>query len=254
MPGEPISGLEWLVLEGDLPRRAGVLLFTKPPRAGRVKTRLIGELSGEQAAELHAAFLGDVEESLRRGTFELCIAWALDAGDPFPPDPATTGLTSATAGFRQQGEDLGERLFAGLERMAESYAMVAAVGSDSPEIGPEIVEDGFARLAAGADVVIGPTPDGGYYLIGARRETLCRELFDGIAWSTESVLKETRERCRELGLAVELLPEISDVDVAEDLRRLARRLGATGGGAPRTRALLTAWGRLPPTTDARGKA
>jgi hypothetical protein len=239
------------VFEGDLSRQACVLLFTKPPRAGRVKTRLIGELSGGQAAELHAAFLGDVEESLCRGAFELRIAWALDAGEPLPA-AAKTRLTAApaTAAFRQQGEDLGERLYNGLRRMAQSYAMVAAVGSDSPELGPEIVEEGFARLAAGAGVVIGPTRDGGYYLIGMRREALCRELFDGIAWSTESVLDQTRERCRELGLTVELLPEIDDVDVAEDLRRLARRLGAAGGRAPRTRALLKAWGRLPATADA----
>ncbi|MEE8525363.1 MAG: TIGR04282 family arsenosugar biosynthesis glycosyltransferase [Thermoanaerobaculia bacterium] len=234
------------MFEGDLSHRACVLLFTKPPRPGRVKTRLIGELSAEEAAELHAAFLGDIEESLRRGGFGLCVAWALDAGDPLPAGPATTTSTAAaTAGFRQQGEDLGARLYNGLRRMADSYEMIAAVGSDSPELGPEIVEDAFARLAAGTDVVIGPTRDGGYYLIGVRRETLRRELFDGIAWSTESVLDQTRESCRELGLAVELLPEIDDVDVGEDLRRLARRLGAAGDPPPRTRALLAAWGRIP---------
>jgi len=242
------------VFEGDLSRRACVLLFTKPPRAGRVKTRLIGELSADQAAELHAAFLGDVEESLRRGSFELRIAWALDPEDPLPAVTAAVGGTAAkTGGFRQQGEDLGARLYHGLRRMAEGFEIVAAVGSDAPEIEPEIVEDAFARLAAGAEVVIGPTRDGGYYLIGLRRETLRRELFDGIAWSTESVLDQTRTRCRELGLAVELLPAIDDVDVGEDLRRLARRLSGDGGGPPRTRALLEAWGRIPAAAGRDGR-
>jgi uncharacterized protein len=234
------------VPEGNLSHPACVLLFTKPPRPGRVKTRLIGELSAEQAAELHAAFLGDVEASLRRGRFGLRIAWALEAGEPVPAGVSET----AADGIRQRGEDLGARLYDGLWRTADGFELVAAVGSDAPELRPEIVEDAFARLAAGADVVVGPTPDGGYYLIGLRRETLRRELFDGIAWSTDSVLDQTRARCRELGLALELLPEIEDVDVAEDLRRLARRLSAAAeGGPPRTRALLAAWGRIPAAAE-----
>lgn len=230
------------MLEEDLSRRACVLLFTKPPRPGRVKTRLIGELGAEQAAELHTAFLGDVAESLRRGRFELRVAWALEAGESIPDD---LEATAGAAGFRQRGEDLGARLYDGLLRTADRFDLLAAVGSDSPELCHEVVEEAFARLAGGADVVLGPTRDGGYYLIGLRRETLRRELFDGVAWSTEAVLEQTRARCRELEMEVELLAEIEDVDVAEDLQRLARRLSADGGGAPRTRALLAAWDRIP---------
>ncbi len=224
---------------------ACVLVYTKPARPGRVKTRLVGDragggLSAAAAAELHGAFLGDVVESLRRGRFELRLAWALEPGDRDPE--AFLGVP----GFRQRGEDLGARLDHGLRRAARRCELVAAVGSDHPELAPATVEDGLRRLAAGADVVLGPTPDGGYYLIGLRRDALRRELFDGIAWSTESVLAETLERCRELGLSVELLPAGHDVDVADDLRRLALRLGAAEGTvAPRTRALLAAWGRLP---------
>ncbi len=239
------------MIEAKAPQGACVLLFTKPPRPGRVKTRLIGELSAEEAAELHAAFLGDVGESLSQGRFELRIAWALDEGEPQPTEETilvgamVPSVVAAKAGFRQQGEDLGERLYHGLRRAADRFEMLAAVGSDSPELRADTVEDAFARLAAGADVALGPTRDGGYYLIALRRQSVRRELFEGIAWSTESVLEQTHQRCRELGLKVELLPVVDDVDVEEDLHGLSCRLTAGGEGSPRTRALLTAWGRLP---------
>ncbi len=229
---------------------ACVLLYTKPARPGKVKTRLVGDraaggLTAAAAAELHGAFLADVVDSLARGRFELRLAWALEPGDG-DPGSGRPGEFLGIPGFRQRGKDLGERLFDGLCRAARRSELVAAVGSDHPELTPATVEDGFRRLAAGADVVLGPTPDGGYYLIGLSRAALRRELFDGIAWSTESVLAETRSRCRELGLAVELLPAGHDVDVADDLRQLALRLAAAAETvAPRTRALLAAWGRLP---------
>ena len=230
-------------MSDDLSHTACILLYTKPARPGKIKTRLVadgggGGLSCAEAAELHAAFLGDVAESLARGRFRLEVAWALQPGEELADD---LGLP----GFRQRGEDLGERLYHGLERAGRRFERVAAVGSDHPELAPETVEDGFRRLAAGADVVLGPVPDGGYYLIGLHRRAIRRELFDGIAWSTAAVLAETQERCRRLGLAVELLPAGHDVDTASDLRRLAARLAAAGPTvAPRTRALLAAWGRL----------
>lgn len=223
--------------------RSAVVLFTKPPRAGKVKTRLIGELSAEQAAELHGAFLADTVDSLSRGDFELHLAWALDGADGSGPDGKLPSRPASS--FRQQGGDLGERMFHGLRRAAARHPRVAAVGSDSPELDATTVEDAFLRLAAGADVVIGPTRDGGYYLIALDRAALRRELFEGVAWSTESVLADTLARCRELGLRVELLPVIEDVDVAEDLRLLAERLSTGGRACARTAALLAAWGRLP---------
>lgn len=215
--------------------REAVLLFTKPARPGRVKTRLVGELTAGEAARLHAAFRDDLLERLALGGFHLEIAWALDDGEEVPAGPFP--------GKRQVGEDLGERLFHGLSGAARRFDAVAAVGSDHPELGPETVEDAFRRLAAGADLVLGPVPDGGYFLIGLHRHAVCRELFEGIAWSTETVLEETLARARKLGLGTELLPEGHDVDRPEDLAALARRL-VSNDGCPRTRDLLESWGRL----------
>lgn len=223
-----------------------MLLFTKPARPGSVKTRLIGELSAEQAAEIHAAFLDDLSERLHRGNFHLRFAWALAAGEELPAAVAA----GAADNVRQVDGDLGDRLFDGLAAAAESFAAVAAVGSDHPELELETVEEAFRRLESGADAVFGPTEDGGYYLIGLSRGAIRREIFDGIPWSTGEVFSESQERCERLGLTVELLPRGHDVDVAEDLRRLAARLAAAGQGSPtratchRTRALLVEWGWL----------
>ena len=221
------------------PSERCVLLYTKPARPGRVKTRLIGELSAEQAAELHAAFLGDLSERLVDGRFHLQVAWALDGNEPFP-----TGLVAGGEAIRQAGNDLGSRLYHGLAAAAERFTAVAAVGSDHPELEPETVERAFAALAAGSDAAFGPVSDGGYYLVALRREAVRRELFEDIPWSTGEVLEESLERCRQLGLAVALLPAGYDVDVADDLRRLAARLKATPGGCPRTRDVLSRWGWL----------
>ncbi len=214
-------------------------LFTKPARPGAVKTRLIGALAPEQAAELHAAFRDDLLERLERGRFELRIAWALEDGE---------GLPGASApGLRQVGSDLGERLFHALSQSAASFESVAAVGSDHPLLTVRAVEEAFERLEAGADVVLGPASDGGYYLVAARAASLHRRLFSDLPWSTSRVLALTLERCRELALEVELLAEASDVDTPDDLRLLSRALAEPGGDdppCPRTRRLLDSWGRL----------
>lgn len=229
------------------------VLYTKPARPGKVKTRLIGELSAAQTAELHTAFLADVLHCLSRGRFQTRIAWALDSGEGRWDDSsmlAELGLPGVKS-FRQSGADLGARLAAGLGRAASDFEYVMAVGSDHPELLTATVEDGFRRLAGEADVVLGPTADGGYYLIALAGRALRSELFEGIAWSTDKVLEQTVERCAARGLRVSLLPPGHDIDVADDLEALINRLGRAPG-CDRTRALLTAWGRLPRPSPVEG--
>ncbi len=214
-----------------------LLLFTKPAREGRVKTRLIGDLTPAQAAALHAAFLDDLLDRLRAGDFELRLAWALDSEEAVPSGPLP--------GVRQEGDDLGTRLYRTLSDAAAEARAVMALGSDHPTLPLEIVHRAFETVERGADVVLGPAEDGGYYLIALEREAVVPRLFEGIAWSTDQVLAATLDRCRELGLAVELLPEASDVDTPEDLRRLAARMAEEGDlGCPRTHALLASLGLL----------
>lgn len=228
-----------------LVRDACLLLFTKPARPGRVKTRLIGSrvegceavLTPEQAADLHHAFLEDLTERLATGRFDLTLAWALDDGETLPDSKHTS--------VRQAGEDLGERLFEALSGAAERHRLVGAVGSDHPELALEDLERGFSLLRGGVDVVLGPATDGGYYFVGVRAESLRREVFAGIEWSTPEVLEATLERCRDLSLSLMLLREGSDVDTPEDLDRLSRRLESPrdplSGECPRTAELLRQW-------------
>ena len=193
-------------------------------------------MTPDQAAELHAAFLADLLERLQRGSFQVQIAWAIETNEPLPG--------SSSPGFRQEGADLGERLYRGLRRLAGEYPLVAAVGSDHPDLPIERPAEAFARLEQGADVVLGPAQDGGYYLIAVSRQALGRALFSGIPWSTGRVLEATLQRCRQQGLAVELLGRESDVDTPADLERLAASLAARPAHCPRTQRLLTTWGRM----------
>lgn len=232
-----------------------LLLFSKPAIPGRVKTRLAPELGETGAAELHAAFVRDVVSNLSRGDYTLRILWALEPGSP-PPSELVPVEAGEVEWRRQAGDDLGDRLFRALRAAAEDAELVGAVGSDHPEIDPVQVEDAFRRLESedggleygGADVALGPVPDGGYYLIAMRRDAVRRRLFEDIPWSTEEVFERTAERCRELGLRLATLPPGHDVDVAKDLDDLVARLSpSSSGGAercPATCALLERWGRL----------
>jgi rSAM/selenodomain-associated transferase 1 len=214
-----------------------VLVFSKPALPGKVKTRLIGELSAVQAAALHAAFLDDLLGRLERGRFDLRLAWAVDSAEPLP--------VSSVPALRQSGGDLGHRLFRGLSEVAREFPAVGAIGSDHPDIPLSLVHQAFDKLVGGADVALGPADDGGYYLIALRREALRPEIFQEVPWSSSDVLEVTLDHCRELDLKVALLPTGSDVDTPADLDRLCRRLREKAAiDCPRTRRLLWSWGRL----------
>lgn len=226
----------------ELSASRAVLLVTKPAVAGRVKTRLTGALTAGQAAELHAAFLGDLVERLSGATFALIPVWAVEADEPIPEMPP--------GGRRQVEGDLGERLRHSFTEHfltrgnEEDTGFAVAIGSDLPQLEPQRIDRAFAALVSGADVVLGPAVDGGYYLIGLRAEALRVPLFEEMAWSTDAVLAQTLARCRAAGLEAALLPEEEDIDTADALDRFAGRLAAGELAAcRRTSALLALWGR-----------
>jgi uncharacterized protein len=208
-----------------------VLLLTKRAVPGRVKTRLVGRLSPDDAARLHAAFLDDLHEALCARGHRVVPFWALDAGETVPRHPP--------GGRRQVAGDLGARLLAAFRAVAGGARWAAAVGSDHPDLPVERVGQAFAALDAGADLALGPARDGGCYLLAAAPERVVPDLFDGVEWSTPAVLAQTLERARRLGWRVALLEPHEDVDTPDDLDRLAARLAASGPAVcPRTSALL----------------
>jgi rSAM/selenodomain-associated transferase 1 len=207
------------------PVDAALALFAKAPLPGRVKTRLVPPLTPEEAAGVARALLLATIESL---VAALPARWTL-----FLDGPPDDGLRARAAArdleiVNQASGDLGARLGEAFRRLRAAGARrVIALGADGPTLPPERLADAIDALAA-CDVVLGPTEDGGYYLVGSAVEG--EEIFREIPWSTGAVLATTLDRAAEAGLSVRLLPPWYDVDSMGDLRRL--RGEVSGGDAP----------------------
>jgi rSAM/selenodomain-associated transferase 1 len=219
-----------------------LIVFVKEPRPGAAKTRLIPMLGPERAADLYRRLAA---EEIRRTTprgreYERLFFYA--------PAEAETALREWLPGetlLPQQGDDLGARMSAAFaEAFRRGAARVAIVGTDAPFVARETVLEAFRGLAR-HDLVLGPSHDGGYYLLAVDRPR--PELFRGIAWSTRSVLSATVERAGRLGLAVRLIEPLRDIDTIEDLRAEWPRLEPLLAAAPDLAAAVrAALGGLPP--------
>jgi uncharacterized protein len=216
-------------------KAVAVTIMAKAPRAGEVKTRLCPPLSLADAAELYRRFLLDkIEQVATLKAASLAIAYT-------PPE-ARAFFEEVAPGFvlvQQRGADLGGRLANSLgELMARGHAGAMAIDSDTPTLPVGFLQQAVDLVATPeVDVVLGPTHDGGYYLIGLR--AMHRELFEAMAWSTSAVLPETIRRADAKGLRIACLPPWYDIDTPEDLARLRAEMAAPGGNAPRhTRTFL----------------
>jgi rSAM/selenodomain-associated transferase 1 len=228
--------------------RPGLIVMAKQPMAGLAKTRLCPPLTQEQAAGLADAFLVDIVANAQRADCaEVVLAIAPDTADAwfaqrFP------GL----ARIVQLGADLGERLSGVFEAAwSRRYCPCVVIGADSPDLPPERLRAAFTALRSGpegADLVLGPAEDGGYYLIGLKGKP--PDLFREIAWSSEQVLAQTLARAEALDLRVHLLPNWYDIDTVADLERLRAGLATTRPDqCPATRAQLDKVTMLPSGAD-----
>lgn len=214
--------------------RQALFVMAKDPRAGQVKTRLCPPLTPEVAARLYQCFLLDVLDLVAGLP-------GVDSVVAFSPAEAQEEFSRLTSGrfhlVPQEGADLGARLENSFRVLfQQGYTRVAAVSTDTPDLPGEYLQEAFFRLRD-ARVVLGPCPDGGYYLIGLSSPT--PELFHDMPWSTDRVVPETDARVKRMGLALSYLPEWHDVDTATDLDRLVRELTGgkqSGSRAPRTAA------------------
>ena len=211
-----------------------LLVVAKRPAPGRTKTRLTPPLSPVQAAALYECFLRDTLDLVRRLSG---VAPAI----AYLPAEERAYFEALAPDFElvlQEGADLGERLDSALTRLLMvGYQHVAIMNSDGPTLPLACLTGAFDALAGGADIVLGPCDDGGYYLIGLKQPAprLLRE----VRMSTPDVLADTIAIAAEEGLTVELLPTWYDVDDAESLERLIAELAdAPADVAPRTRAFL----------------
>ncbi len=218
-------------------------IMTKVPRAGRVKTRLQPPLSADEAAALNICFLRDTAAAIDLAGTRGGNSVGVGVYTPIGEEAAYVAILPE--GFLlipQRCEDFGERLIAACDDLfACGFALVCLINSDSPTV----LASSFHRAAEllrqpGERVVLGPSDDGGYYLIGLQRTR--RELFQRIDWSTERVFKQTLDRAKEISLSVELLPACFDIDDGATLRRLCDELLSDGTNptlAPATREFLS---------------
>jgi len=196
--------------------------MTKAPRPGQVKTRLTPLLTEDEAAALNTCFLRDIASAIARvGQRARGVGCYTPVGAEAVYEeifPVTFKLIA------QRGTHLDERLIlATQDLLAIGFSSVCLIGSDSPTVPTATFVEAVNILSAAIDkVVLGPSQDGGYYLIGLK--TVHRLLFEGIDWSTSGVLEQTIDRAAEIGLPVHLLPSAYDVDDCKTLRQLCHDL------------------------------
>jgi len=223
-----------------------LVVVAKRPAAGSTKTRLCPPLTGEQAAQLYECFLLDTLEIMRRvPDVERIIAYlpeGMPAGMPVGTEDYFNALAPDMRLTPQRGDTLGERLDNLLvDELLTGAARVVVVNSDGPTLSPDYLRCAFSELTY-ADLVLGPSEDGGYYLVGTKNPRL--RLFHQVQMSTPQVFADTLALAERYGLSVSLTPAWYDVDTIQDLRRLGQELSSLSNGvAPHTRRWLRAFAR-----------
>jgi len=209
-----------------------VLLMTKLPGPGKVKSRLARMGGEEWALGLYRNFVLDILSTLEETPFNIVISF-------YPPDgegEIASWLGKSHDYLPQVGKDLGERLKNSLISAFSNGARKAvALASDVPDLPPSFIRRAFESLDS-HDAVIGPCPDGGYYLIGFRKDSFRPEAFDGIDWGMERVFGKTMELLN--GRSVSVLPEWRDMDTMEDVLHLFLAYRGGASPCPRTMAYL----------------
>ena len=210
--------------------RVAVIVFSKPPRPGQAKTRLAAVLGDDVAARLARAFVADTWSLVRSIEWADPVLATTDVDDPFWGE-----LRGATVWAQGDG-NLGDRMERALSRALETHRTAMVIGSDVPDVPVAALHQARAALTV-ADAVIGPSEDGGFYLIGCRGA--CPPgMFAGIEWSTSHTCSDTEASLRSLGTAVVRVTPWFDIDGVDDLHRL-RDVGARlRRAAPETARML----------------
>lgn len=197
------------------------LQFAKWPEAGRVKTRLMPELGPVGALDAHIRLTLAVLDNLCATGYPVEFWWDRPVDDR-PGEAESIVEELEGAGLHQgvqQGRTLGERMYRAISQSLRDYDRALIVGSDCPSVDPDYARKAVSCLAD-YDVVLGPSDDGGYVLIGASR--VAEGMLDDIAWGKPEVLTQTCDRLKESGLSYCLLEPRWDVDEPEDWARFLR--------------------------------
>ena len=196
-----------------------ILFFVKYPALGRVKTRLAEQLGQNAAVDLYKDFVIDILTTLHKLKVNFKIVFA----PTHTEDQFQQWLGQEYSYAPQIGQDLGQRMKnAFLQAFSECFNKVVIIGSDSPDLPAEYLDLAFKALDTN-DTVIGPSGDGGYYLIGFARNSFLPEAFDQISWSSSRVFEQTTNILKLHRRNLYLLPQWNDVDTIVDLKSLLQR-------------------------------
>lgn len=216
-------------------RREGCIsVFVKFPEKGKVKSRLSKDLSEEAVLIIYKKFVIDLLNTLEKGEYAYIIT--------FLPSDAREQIQKWLGKNRryipQQGANLGERMKnAFMSAFSEGFSKTILIGSDIPDLSYAHIHQ--AMRLQDHDAVIGPSYDGGYYLIGFRSDSFLPQIFEGIPWGTSAVFEETMEIFRRNNCKVHTLPTLRDVDTIDDLRDLVDRSRNTEFISSETMAYLS---------------
>ena len=211
-----------------------LIMFAKYPEKGKVKSRLSLHWDEANVARLYRSFIEDLLDRLSVGDYRFHIAY-------HPVEKKTDFIKQFGDGFSylpQIGEDLGKRMSGAFTRcFSEGFRTVVIIGSDSPDLPRQIIGEAFQALERGG-AVIGPSFDGGYYLIGFSRESFSSGAFDRVTWGTDIVFKKTMQHLQEAGIPVHVLPPWRDIDRPEDIAALIKNNEKTDFADSRTMTWL----------------
>ncbi len=190
-----------------------IIIFVRNPKLGEVKSRLAKTTSDKFALGFYKSCAENIIKKIKNIQHLNRFIFYSNKKDK---DDVIKWLENKFFFSAQEGSDLGSRMKNAFEKVFTTYAeKVIIIGSDIPDLSAEIINKAFEYLSY-SDVVIGPSKDGGYYLLGIKK--MYAELFEGIEYSTSTVLSETLIRIKLLNLSYQLLPELQDIDTKQDLR------------------------------------
>ena len=216
-----------------------LIIMMKIPLPGTVKTRLQPFLTVEQSASFATALIKDTRRLAECGDWGTVFAYW-----PEQPESSLIELTGAgVQTFLQEGAGLGERMFGAFSYIfsgTKSYAVM--IGTDCPTLTPGRVQEAFERLEDGEDAVIGPSSDGGFYLLGLSE--VSERMFENVEWSSGLTLEQTINNLAALNKTVFLLPELTDIDKPSDLIELHNTLGSDAAVGKHTREWVFAHSQL----------
>ncbi len=214
-----------------------VVIMAKDPTVAPVKTRLRATAGEDAAEDLYRAFIRDEIGALREAGLDAVVSL-------FPPGDGAAfreWLGTPVTTLPQNGADLGQRIISSLtEAMERTDGPVVTITSDVPDLPLDHVREAMARLEE-VDAVLASSSDGGFHLIGLRRDALSTDLFEGVPWSTGEAMAVVMGRLEDRGLSVAQVPPWYDVDDGDDLEALSARLVSEESRAPRTLQVLEGW-------------